>query len=285
MNNNLYCLITGASEGFGRALALECASRKMNLVLVALAGPELNFLADFIRRNYGVEVVALAADLCSEEQCNQLYQTICDRNLPVNMLINNAGLGSTMLFGEGNIAFYQKQVQLNVMATTLLTRLFLEILKANAPSYILNVGSLSCFFALPKKQVYGATKSFIYSFSRSLCAELKEDRVHVSVICPGGMNTNNSVTLLARSSGFISKMSIMNPEEVAGIAISGLLNRKEVILSGRLNRTFLLLNALLPGCIKNMITNRHMRNLASVTSPGTNQSSLHLVQKLNLARQ
>ena len=59
MLNKNYCLITGASEGFGKALALECASRKMHLILVALPGPELYYLSDFIKRNYGVDVIAI----------------------------------------------------------------------------------------------------------------------------------------------------------------------------------------------------------------------------------
>ena len=63
MLNNNYTLITGASEGFGKALALECASRKMNLVLVALPGPEIFYLADFIKRNYKVDVVSIETDL------------------------------------------------------------------------------------------------------------------------------------------------------------------------------------------------------------------------------
>ncbi|MBK9530760.1 MAG: SDR family NAD(P)-dependent oxidoreductase [Chitinophagaceae bacterium] len=232
MHNKKYCLITGASEGFGKALALECASRKMNLVLVALPGPELYYLAGFIKNNYKVDVVAIEKDLSLEENCVQLFKEVQQLGLPVNMLINNAGLGSTMLFHEGSIAFYQKQIRLNIMATTLITHLFLDELRANGPSYIMNVGSLCSYFFLAKKQVYGATKSFIYFFSKSLRRELKQDNIHISVVCPGGMNTNVSVTLLAKSAGWLSRQSVMNPEDVAPVAINGLLKRKEVIIPG-----------------------------------------------------
>ena len=281
MFNKNYCLITGASEGFGKALALECASRKMNLILVALPGPELYYLADFIKRNYKVDVIAIEQDLTREENCVDLFDQVSKMELSVNMLINNAGLGSTMLFSEGNFAFYQKQINLNISATTHLTHLFLDMLKTNGPSYILNVGSLSSYFFLAKKQVYGATKSFIYFFSKSLRRELKNDNIHVSVICPGSMNTNLSVTLLLKTSSWICRLSVMNPEEVAPVAITGLLKGKEVIIPGRINKMFLLMDKLLPSFIKKMITGHQMKNIKSVTAMEIRQQTILLTETQN----
>lgn len=281
MNKTKYTLITGASEGFGKALAIECASRKMNLILVALPGPEIYYLADFIIRNYEVDVIAIEKDLSIEENCIQVFTQVKEFNLSVNMLINNAGLGSTMLFSEGNIAFYQKQIKLNILATTLLTHLFLDMLKTHGPSYILNVGSLSSYFFLPKKQVYGATKCFIYCFSKCLRSEFKKEEISISVICPGNMNTNISVTQLLKTSNWISRQSVMNPEEVAPIAINGLLNHREVIIPGRLNKIFLLLNKLLPSIIKKMIIGRQMKNIKSVTAMELKQQAILFTEKHN----
>ncbi len=281
MFNKNYCLITGASEGFGKALALDCASRKMNLILVALPGPELYYLANFIERNYKVDVVAIEKDLAVEENCILVFKEVQDLKLPVNMLINNAGLGSTMLFSEGKMSFYQKQIKLNITATTLLTHLFLDMLKANGPSYILNVGSLCSYFFLPKKQVYGATKSFLYFFSKSLRREIKNDGIHVSVVCPGSMNTNLSVTMLIKSSGWLSRLSVMNPEEVAPVAIDGLLKGKEVIIPGRINKLFLLMDKLLPAFVKKMITNNQMKNIKSVTAIESKQKTILFTEKHN----
>lgn len=281
MNKPKYTLITGASEGFGKALAIECASRKMNLILVALPGPEIYYLADFIIRNYEVDVIAIEKDLSIEENCIQVFTQVKEFNLSVNMLINNAGLGSTMLFSEGNIAFYQKQIKLNILATTLLTHLFLDMLKTHGPSYILNVGSLSSYFFLPKKQVYGATKCFIYCFSKCLRSEFKKEEISISVICPGNMNTNISVTQLLKTSNWISRQSVMNPEEVAPIAINGLLDHREVIIPGRLNKIFLLLNKLLPSIIKKMIIGRQMKNIKSVTAMELKQQAILFTEKHN----
>lgn len=264
MYHKNYCLITGASEGFGRALAIECAGRKMNLILVALPGPELFYLANFIERNYKVEVIVFEKDLTKEEECMELFKEVCERNYNINILVNNAGLGNTQLFSEGSIAFYKQQLKLNVVATTLLTRLFLDMLRNNTPAYILNVGSLCSFFYLAKKQVYGATKSFIYFFSKSLRRELENENIHVSVICPGSMNTNTSVILLNKKSSWLSQLAVMNPEEVAPIAIDGLLKRKEVIIPGSVNKLFLVLNKLIPASLKKVITNNQMKLLNAV---------------------
>ncbi len=264
MYKTVYTLITGASEGFGKSLAFECASRKMNLVLIALPGPELDYLADFIQRNYHVRVITLEKDLSKEENCISLFDEITTLGIQVNMLINNAGIGSTMLFDEGSLLFYQRQIKLNVLGTTLITRLFIDMLRKNSPSYILNVGSLCCFFFLAKKQVYGGTKSYIYFFSKSLRREVAAAGISVSVVCPGGMNTNAVQYFTKKNAGWLAKKSYMNPEEVAPVAIKELLQGKEVIIPGLINKFFMLLDKLLPSRIKKIITNYHMKKMKPI---------------------
>ena len=259
MHNNNYCLITGASEGLGKALAIECAARKMNLILVARTGPVLINLANFIKRAYEVDVITIEKDLYKEENCIALFDEVSSLNIGINMLINNAGTGSTLLFTEASFLQFQKQIQLNILATTLITRLFIAKLQQNSPAHILNVGSLSCFFFLTKKQVYGATKSYIYYFSKSLRRELKPESINVSVVCPGCINTNPAAILNNQSGNWLARLSVMNPEEIAPIAIDGLLKRKEVIIPGRLNKFFLLLNTVLPSFISEWITTRQMK--------------------------
>jgi len=266
-HNKYYTLITGASDGFGKALAIECARKNMNLILIALPGSNLSYLASFIHKNFPVDVEIFEKDLTKEVDCYDLHLQVLDAGLRVNVLINNAGIGNTQLFAETSPELFKQQIKLNVLATTLLTSLFIPELKKNGPSNILNVGSLSSFFYLPKKQVYGATKSFIYFFSKSLRRELQRDDISVSVVCPGGMNTNFHVSLLNRSAGFISRMSILNPEEVAPIVIGKMIKGKEVIIPGTVNRLSMLLDKLLPAFMKKMITERLMKDLKPVTQP------------------
>ena len=264
MREDFYTLITGASEGFGKALAIECGRRKMNLILVSLPGSDLHGLSLFIKLQYGTDVISIEKDLCEELSCLELFNEINVLGLRVNMIFNNAGIGSTGWFDQGDIGMYERQIKLNVLATTRITHLFLDMLKQNSPSYLLNVGSLACYFHLPKKQVYGATKSFIYYFSKSLRKELKKDNVFVTVLCPGGMNTNAAVTRTIQSGNYFSRVSSMSPEEVVPLALDGLFNKKAVIIPGRLNRIFLVLDKLLPSFIKTILTNYTMKSLNGV---------------------
>jgi short-subunit dehydrogenase len=256
-----YTIITGASEGLGKSFAIECAGRQMNLILVSLPNSGLTELSNFIRRNFEVSVIAFEKDLSVSSACYDLFLEIEKLGLPINMLINNAGMGNTGLFDEGCPEFYEKQIRLNVLATTVITHLFLKSLKSKAPAYILNVGSLASFFYLPKKQVYGGTKSYIYYFSKSLKKELKCKGVNVSVLCPGGINTNLSVTLINKNAPWSTRITIMNPEEVAVVAINGLLKGKEVIIPGRICRFFFLLDKMLPDVVKTFMTSRTMKKI------------------------
>ena len=267
-----FTLITGASDGFGKALAIECARRNMNLVLVALPGPELFHLASFIRRNFFVDVIIFEKDLTQDLSCYQLLDEIREKNIAVNILINNAGIGNTEFFIHTPPAFFKKQIQLNVMATALVTSLFIPELKKNGPAHILNVGSLCSFFDLPKKQIYGGTKSFVYFFSRSLRLELQDEGVTVSVVCPGGMNTNIPISVMNRNANYISRLSVMMPEDVASYVIEKMLAGKKLIIPGRLNRFFLLLDKLLPEFIKSRLIKKSITKLKAPIKPINEQN-------------
>jgi short-subunit dehydrogenase len=267
MRNENFALITGASEGFGKALAFECATRSMNLVLVALSGSGLSDLSCYIERNFNVSIYYFEHDLSKKEECYDLFNEIKRLRIPVNALINNAGIGGTHYFDERDAEYYHKLIELNVVSPTLLTHLFLQNLSEHLPAYILNVSSLASFFYLPKKQVYGGTKSYLVAFSRSLRRELKGRGISVSVICPGGMNTNPQMVFQNLNTHGIGRWSIMNPEEVAKIAINGMLKKKEVIIPGFWNKMFMLFDKLLPKCYKEMLTDDSMKKCKTIKNP------------------
>lgn len=269
MRNEKYTLITGASEGFGKALALECAGCKMNLILIALPGSGLRNLASYIEKNFDVKAFFFERDLTKKDECYKIFEEVTRMNIAVNVLINNAGMGGTHFFEERDTEFYYRQIELNVAAPVLLTHLFLEMLEENIPSYILNVSSLAGFFYLPKKQVYGATKSYLVSFSKSLCRELKRKNVFVSVVCPGGMNTTPMLILQNKSTKGISRWSVMDPEKVARIAIIEMLKKKELIIPGFWNKVFMILDKLMPQRVKDLITEKQMKKVKSFYSPVT----------------
>lgn len=267
LENSLYALITGASEGLGKSFALELAARNHNLVLVALPGPELHQLANYIERNYGVKTVVIEQDLSIDNSARIIYNKLVSLGIGINILINNAGIGNTRFFEEEDTGFFEKQIRINVLATTTLTHYFLPMLRQNAPAHILNVSSLACFFTIPRKQVYGGTKSFIYFFSKSLREELSDQNVNVSVLCPGGINSNAMQTMFNKSGSWISQRSLMNPECVARLTINFLFRKKDVIIPGLLNKTFVLLDRVVPAAIKKAIIKSQMGKLKSHQSP------------------
>ena len=148
------------------------------------------------------------------------------------------------------------------------------MLKSNGPAHILNVSSLASFFCLPKKQVYSATKSYLLAFSRSLRKELKQSNIHVSVLCPGGMNTTPSLTLANRTGTWLSQWSIMDPEVVAEFAMDRMFRNKEVIIPGQLNRFFLALDKMLPHIIKEKLIAIQMRKFIPIPAIHINPTQL-----------
>lgn len=261
MYTDTYTLITGASQGFGKALTIGSAARGSNLILAALPGSGLPELANYVRRQYKVKVHIFEADLTEVANCQRLFEMVSERELQIKSLINNAGVLSRDYLENLSWDYLELQMNLNMLTPTLLTKLFLPLLKQNTPSNILNVGSLACYFYLPGKQVYGATKAFILSFSQSLRRELKGSGVHVSVVCPGGMNTSASHTYQNSTGGWFTRQSILDPEEAAEITLDKLYQGKEVIIPGRFNKSFLVLDKLLPKYFKEKITSGAMKKL------------------------
>jgi len=134
--NNMYTLVTGASSGIGKALALECASKGMNILLVALPGDELHALEKQIRHQYNVKCHTFGVDLSVHCSSTAVHNWVRENNFKVNVLINNVGVGSKGNFEHLTPDFYDKQIHLNVVTTCILTRLFVDDLKENGPSHI-----------------------------------------------------------------------------------------------------------------------------------------------------
>ncbi len=258
MKAQYHTLITGASQGFGKALAIECARRNMNLFLIDLPGTGLGNLKVFLENNFDISVYSMRMDLSDKENANKLVEFIDQHKIELQYLINNAGILSKGFFHEVDLNYYLKQIEVNIGAPTLLIKLFYPHLKRNSPSGILNVSSLASYFSLPTKQVYGATKAYLYSLSKSLNLEFRNDNIWVSIVCPGGMNTNPKMCYKNRTMGWFAKLSIMDPEEVACITMDAFLNKKEVIIPGTVNKFYLTLGKLIPQSLRDIITTREM---------------------------
>lgn len=246
-------LITGASDGLGKFFALEMAARDTNLVLVSLPDSGLQDLSNFIRLNFNVEVTCFEFDLTITEVYESIFETLQHLGISADMLINNVGMGNWSWFEEKNNHFYKTQIDLNITSTVLITRLFLDHVDKERKSYILNVGSLGSRFIVPKKLVYGATKSFISYFTKCLQVEKSGSNTSITLLSPGGINTKPELLVLNHTLKGISKATILEPEEVAKTAINGLLKGKKKVIPGTINKILVVFDSLLPAPLKEII--------------------------------
>lgn len=255
MHDKTYTLITGASAGIGKAMAVECAKRGQNLILVALQNSGLAETGACLQLQYGVDVKALELNLTAPHAIQYLYDWCHQQQLKINVLINNAGIGNYSIFQKSAYEDYHNMIQLNVSAVVALTHLFVPKLRENETAYILNVGSFASLMPLPYKSVYAATKSFVFTFSRSLQMELKPYNIYVSCLCPGPTSTQ-SMRKRNQSKKIGEGILIKTAEEVASSAINGLFKKKGLIIPGWKNRFLIRLGRILPFSIKSYILKR-----------------------------
>jgi short-subunit dehydrogenase len=182
-------LITGASSGIGREFAILLAQKNYNLFLVALENDLLERLAIELTHDYGVQIHTLATDLATPDAAIQIYQKTQRLQLPISMLINNAGVGSSGLFCHTPLRQHQITMGVNIIALTELTKLFAPHMVQQGHGHILNMASTAAFQPGPGMAVYFASKAYILSFSQALTEELRGTGVSVTVLCPGPTRT------------------------------------------------------------------------------------------------
>ncbi len=255
MKNNLFTLITGASTGLGKELAIECARRKMNLILVSLPGENLPELCANLSACYQVVACHYETDLTDKEKVERLAAWVI-ANFSVNVLINNAGAGGTRLLETTPIDYIDRLIQLNIRATSMLVRLLIPELKMHRKAYILNVSSMAAFSPLPYKTVYPASKAFVYHFTRGLKAELRNTNIKVSVVNPGPILTNPDVVARIQKQGVLGRLSLIPASAIARISVAELIRGRAVIIPGYLNRINVMLMGLIPSGIKLSLSSR-----------------------------
>lgn len=247
--NDLYTLITGASSGLGKELAIECAKNKMNLLLVALAGRNLNSLAEHIAELYQVKVQTFELDLTKDESLHFLVREVQEK-YQLNFLINNAGAGGSSGFTTSSVQAIDNIIQLNIRTTSLLTRMMIPALLKQEKSYILNTSSMAAFSPMAFKTVYPASKAFIYSFSLGLREEFRHSKLSVSAVFPGPIFTNSNSARRIIDQGTKGKLGLLQASFIAHTALKGTLSGQAVIIPGIWNKLSYTLLQLLPPLIK-----------------------------------
>lgn len=183
-------MLTGASRGIGRALSAHLAKEGCALLLSALEGDELAALAEELRREHRAKVEAMPCDLTDAVRRTQLVEWVKARPEAPDVLVNNAGGGVFKRFENSSWTEIERQLLLNVHASTHLTRELIPILKTRPEAKIVNISSAVGRLPYPGLAVYGACKGYVSSFSESLACELWGTRVSVLCFHPGFTTTS-----------------------------------------------------------------------------------------------
>jgi uncharacterized protein len=240
-------LITGASQGIGRALAEKFASMGSDLLLVARNEAALQELCVTLEKaNPGIRAQSMKLDLSKGDAAQRLKSFCIERDFQVDTLINNAGYGVWGQFSELTLQEQLDCMNVNMTAVVQLTHELLPLLRRNPQSHILNVASTVAYQAMPTFAIYAATKSFVLSFTRALHHELKPLGVSVTALVPGATDSNFIERAGLQHTAEKAKKISMTSDAVAEVAIRGLAKGQIEVIPGGLNRVMASATRFLP---------------------------------------
>jgi short-subunit dehydrogenase len=234
-NRTPTALITGASGGIGYELAKLFAHDHHNLVLVARSGPKLTQFADELERQFGISAKPVALDLIEAAAPQFLFDQLRRQSIAVDILVNNAGYAKYGEFLEVPLEEHLGQIQLNVSALTVLTKLFLPPMLEKRAGRIMNVASTAGFQAGPLMAVYYATKGYVILFSEALANELHKSGVTVTCLCPSATETGFAKRTGNERTRLFASLRPMGAKTVARAGYRGLMKGKTLVIPGMRN--------------------------------------------------
>lgn len=259
-------LITGASSGIGKEFADILASRGCDLVITSRRGELLNQLKESLEGQYGVKVTVITADLSRPQEAERLYACCREQNLPVTILVNNAGLGLFSPVVGASPEKIHDLLVLNTLSLTVLCSLFGSDFQKNGKGWILNVGSLVGHFAIPYFSIYASSKAYVRNFSRAFRSEMKGTGVSVTCLEPGfvrtGFDDNSGIT--AEKYRKNSQAMGMTPRKVAQIGVKALFSRRALVVAGFTNKLGALSSRLLPEWMTTAIFGSQVRKMTGL---------------------
>jgi hypothetical protein len=255
------CVVTGASSGIGAEIARVLAGRGYGVTLVARTETRLKTLADELAGRHSIRAEVVTADLTDESARSRIADAIEERDLKVNVLINNAGFSTTGPVHRSDPAREMALVRTDVEAVVHLCAMFSPGMVERRSGAILNVASTAAFQPLPGQAAYGAAKAFVLAYTHALRGELRPHGVTVTALCPGPVATG-----FQDAAGFseedaeeaMPKVMWVPAEAVAKAAIDGLDANRAVVIPGIANRLGAVAGWLAPRSILvPMVARRH----------------------------
>jgi len=229
-------LVTGASGGIGEQFARQLAAHGASLALAARSTDRLYALAAELRQAHpAASINVITCDLSDPGGPQQLVDDLTAAGTTIDLLVNNAGIGSYGRFASSDTAAAAAQIQLNCTSLVALTSRLLPAMLSRGRGGVINVASTSAFQPVPRMAVYGATKAFVLSFPEALWVETKDTGVHVLALCPGPTSTAFFDTA-SPDQAFLTR-GRQSPQQVVTLALRAFrAGRGPTVISGTANR-------------------------------------------------
>jgi short-subunit dehydrogenase len=250
-------LVTGASGGIGADIARELAQRGAALVLVARRLEELEKVAAHIRASADVVVRVRAVDLGDERARVNLSADLAGAN--IDILVNNAGFGLFGRFTEASWERTDAMLQLDVVALTHLTRLFIPDMLKRGWGRVLLLGSTGSFQPTPWYAVYAAAKAYVLSMGVALNYELRGTGVTCTTLCPG-ITATDFLRVSGQRATLFQRATLMTSADVARIGVRGLLAQRGSVVPGPGNAVTAFFTRFMPRGFTAAVAERLMRN-------------------------
>lgn len=226
---NDYTLITGATSGIGYALAEEFARRGHQLIIASRNTEKMQKICSEFKARFCIQVIPYTVDLADIAGAQKIYNFCMDNAYTVTVLVNNAGVGLKPLpQTEQPLEEVKKLLNINLNSLVVLSTLFGHHMKERGYGYILNVASTAAFQPMPYAALYGASKSFVLSFSEAMHVELEDYHVGVTAVCPGITDTNFFTYGKPNIPSWIYRL--ISPELVAKRAVQAMYQKKPSVV-------------------------------------------------------
>jgi len=240
-----WVLVTGASSGFGEEFARQYAAKGHPLVLVARRLDRLQSIAEKIRQQHHIEVVVEQVDLSDVAAILQLHQRLRERDIAIDVLINNAGHGLQGPFLGARLDAALAMVQLDVASLTAVTHVFAQDMRIRGRGKILLVASLLAYLGVENFAVYSAAKAYVLRLGEALHRELRSEGITVTTLCPGMSDTGFAAAAEQRITPALKRL-MMQPAAVVRTGIRALHAGRLSVVPGLANKAMALLTRTTP---------------------------------------
>jgi short-subunit dehydrogenase len=228
-------LVTGASSGIGESFARLLAARGHDLVLVARRADRLEEVAARAGADSRADSEVLVADLESDEGVALVEERLAGAGRPVELLVNNAGFGTSGRFHELPVADEEAEIRLNVLALVRLSHAALTSMVARGHGGVINVSSVGAYQPTPNSATYAATKAFVSSFTNAIHEELHGTGVKAMVLAPGFTHTEFHERAGIDQVGQMPEFLWQSTDEVVNAALKAYARGRAVCVPGPIN--------------------------------------------------